>query len=164
MERFLLKKPIFILCIIMAGFIACNKIEQYDERPIITLSSYELLKNESGFDTSLLLKFTFTDGDGNVGLSDRDDNPPFDNNVIVDYFEKQDGLFTKILIPGSTDTLNFNSRIKSFGNGTSTKAEVSININIAVVIADTVRFDYFILDKDLNKSNTVTTGQIVLNN
>jgi hypothetical protein len=164
MERFLIKKPILLLAFLVSVFIGCNEIEQYDEKPIITESSFELLKNESGFDTALLLKFTFTDGDGNVGLSDGDDTPPFDNNVLVDYLEKVNGKFTKILIPGSTDTLNFNSRIKSFGNGTSTKAEVSININIAVVIADTVRFDYFIVDKDLNKSNTVTTGEIVLNN
>lgn len=145
-------------------FFACNKLEEYDNRPIILEGSYSLLQNAQGKDTSLVLKFTFTDGDGNVGLSTTDTTAPFDTNVKIDYFEKIDGVFTKILIPGTTDTLNFNSRIKEFGSKTATKAEVEVKVNISVVLADTVRFDYYILDKDLNKSNTISTGTIVLNN
>lgn len=143
---------------------ACNKLEEYDDRPIILENTFELEKNFSGLDTGLVLKFTYTDGDGNVGLSTRDTMPPYDNNVIVSYYEKQGNDFVKILIPGTTDTLNFNSRIKEFGVGNPTKAEVSVKINIGVVIADTVRFDYYILDKDLNRSNVVSTGAIGLKN
>jgi hypothetical protein len=143
---------------------ACNKLEEYDDRPIITESSYELRKNFAGLDTGLVLKFTYTDGDGNVGLGTRDTMPPYDKNVMVAYYEKQGNDFVKILIPGTTDTLNFNSRIKEFGVGNPTKAEVSVKINIGVVIADTVRFDYYILDKDLNRSNVVSTGAIGLKN
>lgn len=149
---------------IWSCFASCNEVESYDEKPIITEHSYTLLKNESGFDTALLLEFTYTDGDGDVGLGERDTFPPNDKNVLIDYYEKLDGQFNKILIPGTTDTLNFNSRIKRFGNGTDTRAEVSVNINIGVVIADTVRFDYYIVDRKLNKSNRVSTGEIVLNN
>ncbi len=157
-------KNIALLIGLSVLVLACNKLETYDNRPIITESSYSLLQNASGFDTSLVLKFTFTDGDGNVGLSNSDTMPPYDFNVMIDYFEKRDGKFTKILIPGSTDTLNFNSRIKEFGSKNPTKAEVELKVNISVVIADTVKFDYYILDKSLNKSNVITTGPIVLNN
>ncbi len=143
---------------------ACNKVESYDNNPFILESSYELEKNASGFDTGLVLKFTYTDGDGNVGLRDADTVPPYDKNVMIDYYEKQNGVFTKILIPGTSDTLNFNSRIKEFGVGNPTKAEVSVKINIGVVIADTVRFDFYILDKDLNRSNKKSTGPIGLRN
>ncbi len=143
---------------------ACNKLEEYDDRPIITEGSYYLLQNAQGKDTSLVLKFTFTDGDGNVGLGTSDTSAPYDTNVKIDYLEKIDGAFTKILIPGSTDTLNFNSRIKSFGSNSPTKAEVEVKVNISVVLADTVKFDYYILDKDLNRSNKMSTGTIVLNN
>lgn len=154
---------ILSICLLVS-ILACNEVESYDEKPIITEHSYSLLQNASGFDTALLLEFTYTDGDGDVGLSDRDTFPPNDKNVLIEYYEKLDGQFNKILIPGTTDTLNFNSRIKRFGNGTDTRAEVSVNINIGVVIADTVRFDYYIVDRKLNKSNRVSTGEIVLNN
>lgn len=148
----------------MLALSACNKLEEYDDRPIILESTYELEKNFAGLDTGLVLRFTYTDGDGNVGLSARDTIPPYDKNVMIDYYEKQGNDFVKILIPGTTDTLNFNSRIKEFGVGNPTKAEVSVKINIGVVIADTVRFDYYILDKALNKSNVVSTGAIALKN
>ncbi len=155
---------IFILTILGIGLLACNKLEEYDDRPIITEGSYSLLQNAQGKDTSLVLKFTFTDGDGNVGLSTGDTIPPYDTNVKIDYLEKIDGVFTKILIPGTTDTLNFNSRIKTFGSNNPTKAEVEVKVNISVVLADTVKFDYYIIDKSLNRSNKMTTGTIVLNN
>lgn len=156
-------KYIFIL-IFSILIISCNKLEEYDNRPIITESSYDLLKNASGKDTALVLKFTFTDGDGDVGLSDADTIAPNNTNVKIDYLEKLDGVFSKILIPGTTDTLNFNSRIKKFGSNNPTKAQVEVKVNIQVVLADTVRFDYYIVDKALNRSNKVTTGPIVLSN
>lgn len=157
-------KNIGFLLIMPIIFMGCNKLETYDDRPIITASSFSLLQNASGVDTSLVLEFTYTDGDGDVGLSSSDSIAPFDANVMIDYYEKIDGIYTKILIPGTTDTLNFNSRIKKFGSNNPTKAEVKVKVNISVVLADTVKFDYFILDKKLNKSNTVTTGAIALKN
>jgi hypothetical protein len=164
MIRYPSKYHVILSICLLVSILACNEVESYDEKPIITEHSYSLLQNASGFDTALLLEFTYTDGDGDVGLSDRDTFPPNDKNVLIEYYEKLDGQFNKILIPGTTDTLNFNSRIKRFGNGTDTRAEVSVNINIGVVIADTVRFDYYIVDRKLNKSNRVSTGEIVLNN
>lgn len=160
MQKYL--KNLLFIFFISIVFTACNKLETYDDRPIIISNSYTLLKSDSGSDTSLLLTFTYTDGDGDVGLLESDTMPPYDANVMVDYYEKIDGTFTKILIPGSTDTLNFNSRIKKFGNNNPTKAEVTVKVNIGVVLADTVKFEYYLLDKKLNKSNTITTGTIAL--
>lgn len=157
-------KNIAIIFMLSIVFIACNKLETYDDRPIITESSYELLKDVSGNDTSLLVKFTYTDGNGDVGLTDADSISPYDANVMIDYFENIDGEYTKILIPGTTDTLNFNSRIKKFGSNNPTKAEVQVKVDISILLADTVRFDVYILDKQLNRSNTVKIGPIALTN
>lgn len=157
-------KNIAIIFMLSIVFIACNKLETYDDRPIITESSYELLKDVSGNDTSLLVKFTYTDGNGDVGLTDADSISPYDANVMIDYFEKIDGVYTKILIPGTTDTLNFNSRIKKFGSNNPTKAEVQVKVDVSILLADTVRFDVYILDKQLNRSNTVKIGPIALTN
>ncbi len=157
-------KNIAIIFMLSIVFIACNKLETYDDRPIITESSYELLKDVSGNDTSLLVKFTYTDGNGDVGLTDADSISPYDANVMIDYFEKIDGVYTKILIPGTTDTLNFNSRIKKFGSNNPTKAEVQVKVDVSILLADTVRFDVYILDKQLNRSNTVKIGPIALSN
>lgn len=157
-------KNIVYLILFSLVLLSCNKLETYDDRPIITDSSFELLKNSIGQDTSLLVKFTYTDGNGDVGLTDADSIAPYNANVMIDYYEKIDGEFTKILIPGTTDTLNFNSRIKKFGSNNPTKAEVKVKVDISILLADTVRFDVYILDKQLNRSNTVKIGPIALTN
>ncbi len=154
----------FLITVSVAAlfFLACNKIDEYDKRPKIFDGSYSSMKDASGRDSSIILKFTFTDGDGNVGLTQRDTVPPYDRNLLIDYYEKQNGQFTKILFPESTDTLNFYYRIKQIGNGQMTKGEVEVSINVSFIAADTIRFDYYILDRDLNRSNTISTGPIVL--
>lgn len=141
---------------------SCNKETEYDEIPYILDPSYVLFKDIQGRDTAIMLKFTFTDGDGNVGLTQADTLPTRDKNVWVDYFEKQNGTFTKIIVPGTTDTLNFNSRINKFSDKNPTKANVELMIDISLVLADTIKLDYYIKDRDLNRSNKVTTGPIIL--
>ena len=144
---------------------ACNKVPLYPDEPILTDGSYELLKNSIGQDTAVLIKFKFTDGDGDLGLTAADTIPPYDKNLFVAYFQKVDGKFEKIVLPGSTDTLNFNSRIRDYNitGANAAQAEVSLNINISVVLADTILFEYYLRDKARNISNKLSTGPIALN-
>ena len=144
---------------------ACNKVPLYPDEPILTEGSFELLKNSIGQDTAVLIKFKFTDGDGDLGLTAADTIPPYDKNLFVAYFQKVDGKFEKIVLPGTTDTLNFNSRIRDYNitGANAAQAEVSLNINISVVLADTILFEYYLRDKALNVSNKLSTGPIALN-
>ena len=144
---------------------ACNKVPLYPDEPILTEGSFELLKNSIGQDTAVLIKFKFTDGDGDLGLTAADTIPPYDKNLFVAYFQKVDGKFEKIVLPGSTDTLNFNSRIRDYNitGANAAQAEVSLNINISVVLADTILFEYYLRDKARNISNKLSTGPIALN-
>ncbi len=144
---------------------ACNKVPLYPDEPILTEGSFELLKNSIGQDTAVLIKFKFTDGDGDLGLTAADTIPPYDKNLFVAYFQKVDGKFEKIVLPGSTDTLNFNSRIRDYNitGANAAQAEVSLNINISVVLADTIMFEYYLRDKARNISNKLSTGPIALN-
>jgi hypothetical protein len=144
---------------------ACNKVPLYPDEPILTDGSFELLKNSIGQDTAVLIKFKFTDGDGDLGLTAADTIPPYDKNLFVAYFQKVDGKFEKIVLPGTTDTLNFNSRIRDYNitGANAAQAEVSLNINISVVLADTILFEYYLRDKARNISNKLSTGPIALN-
>ena len=144
---------------------ACNKVPLYPDEPILTDGSFELLKNSIGQDTAVLIKFKFTDGDGDLGLTAADTIPHYDKNLFVAYFQKVDGKFEKIVLPGSTDTLNFNSRIRDYNitGANAAQAEVSLNINISVVLADTILFEYYLRDKARNISNKLSTGPIALN-
>jgi len=144
---------------------ACNKVPLYPDEPILTDGSFELLKNSIGQDTAVLIKFKFTDGDGDLGLTAADTIPPYDKNLFVAYFQQVDGHFERIVLPGTTDTLNFNSRIRDYNitGANAAQAEVSLNINISVVLADTILFEYYLRDKARNISNKLSTGPIALN-
>ena len=144
---------------------ACNKVPLYPDEPILTDGSFELLKNSIGQDTAVLIKFKFTDGDGDLGLTAADTIPPYDKNLFVAYFQKVDGKFEKIVLPGSTDTLNVNTRIRDYNitGANAAQAEVSLNINISVVLAYTILFEYYLRDKARNISNKLSTGPIALN-
>jgi len=144
---------------------ACNKVPLYPDEPILTDGSFELLKNSIGQDTAVLIKFKFTDGDGDLGLTAADTIPPYDKNLFVAYFQKVDGKFEKIVLPGTTDTLNFNSRIRDYTitGANAAQAEVALNINISVVLADTIMFEYYLRDKARHVSNKLSTGPIALN-
>ena len=145
-------------------FAACNKVPLYPDEPILSDGSFELLKNSIGQDTAVLIKFKFTDGDGDLGLTAADTIPPYDKNLFVDYFQKVDGKFEKIVMPGTTDTLNFNSRIRDYTTtgAAAAQAEVALNINISVVLADTIQFEYFVRDNARHVSNKLSTGPIIL--
>lgn len=152
---------IFLLGCLLA-ILSCNKEEHYDPIPRIFDGSYELRKNQSGRDTAILIKFAFTDGDANVGVTEADSFPPYDKNLMISYFQKENGQFVKILIPGTQDTLNFNSRINKVNSSNLAKGLVETTVNLQVVFADTIRFDYYIVDRLRNKSNMISTGEIVL--
>ena len=62
---------------------ACNKVPLYPDEPILTDGSFELLKNSIGQDTAVLIKFKFTDGDGDLGLTAADTIPPYDIRFLA---------------------------------------------------------------------------------
>jgi hypothetical protein len=153
-------KNILILSVIIAVYTSCNKLENYSDIPVILNGSYLTFKDATGKDTAVLLKFTFTDGDGNVGLSPGDTIPPNDKNLFVDYYEKIDGEFTKVAPAG--DTVYFNARINRFGSENPTKADVEMLIKIGFTLTDTIRLDYYIVDRAFNRSNMLSTGPIAV--
>lgn len=162
--RSLLYRFIYMLGFTLLIF-SCKEQEESSTIPRIFKESYEKFANAAGRDTSVFIRFSFIDGDGNIGLTQADSVPPFDKNLYVDYFQKENGVFKKVIIPQSSDTLNFNSRIAELDpnhTGKTIRGEVELNINVSIALRDTIRFDFYITDRDLNRSNTLSTGEIVL--
>lgn len=154
-----------IIILMFLGLYSCKVDTNFSKTPHIFEGSYSILKALDGSDSVVVIKFKFTDGDGNVGLTQSDTTPPHNRNLFVDYFEKeQDGVFRKQLIPKSTDTINFNSRIDDLKSVSKTPLEgiVELSINVEISNADTIRFDYYIEDRDFHKSNLISTGPISL--
>lgn len=148
---------IFFICIVSLLFHSCQKKESYPLEPIISFDNFLVYQD------SALLSLNFTDGDGDIGLGDADTVAPYDSDLFLVYYEKQNGVFKKIDLP-----LPFNYRIPLLNKTNKAKAlKGTITVNITPTYYnpfskfDTLKFDVFIKDRAQNVSNTISTPQTI---
>lgn len=170
-------KPIALISLILLFvFNSCKKYEDYPSEPTVEFMDFTLLKDNEGIDQRGVLRFSFADGDGNIGLFDNDTLPPYDYNLFVRYFEKQNGEFKEVFlitpnyINDSTivyDTATFNGRIPDLTPAGKNKAisgeiEDTLFVNNPLSAFDTIMFEVYIKDRALNRSNTFQTPPIII--
>ena len=156
-------KHIIILCFfLILTCISCLKIEELPDEPSITYLSfdtyqaYDLLGNLKTFGT---LKFSFVDGDGNIGrlLTQQDIADSVSYDVELTLFNKIDTLFVEseekdyYLIP-ALDRKGVNKTLKG---------EIELLIPFDFIDYDTIKYEFFLIDKSLNKSNVEETPEII---
>ncbi len=155
--------------ILMFTLVNCRKPEEFPVEPKIEFVSLTKIQSLNGVDDKGILTISFTDGDGDVGLSESDTLQPYDTssvyyyNFFIDYFEKKQGVFTKVNLPFS-----INSRIPVLNSSGSTKPlkgtiDIELFINNILSPYDTIRFECSICDRALHVSNKIITSELVIN-
>jgi len=153
-----MKKIIYFGIVFIIFLCACRKPVVYSDIPEIKFINFEKINQTNG-----LLTFYFQDGEGDIGLDSWEINPPFDYNFFCDYYEKRHGAFVKIDsiedFKGELIPFILNGRIPRL----SRLAKESINGEIYYALlpycdefspyTDTVRLEFYIVDRKLNKSN-----------
>ena len=162
------KIVIFVVFAAATFFYGCLKADKFPPEPAIEFKSFEQM-GDSG-----KVVFTFTDGDGDIGLGENEIDPPFDtsskfyNNVFIRYYEKVNGTFVQGV--GATgDPVEFNYRTEKLtpsGKNKALKGTIIIYLvpifyNPFSLNSDTIKYDIQIADRSLNLSNMVETGEIV---
>lgn len=161
----------------------CQKFEEYPVEPHIAFDHFTLLvdtviENDTAkaITNRGILAISYTDGDGDLGLNNYDTLPPFNQgspfyyNIIVKYFEKQNGVFVQVPIlnpDGSLDTIHFNGRFPYLTPSGVHKAIRGIiydtlPVNNQSSTFDTIKFKVFIYDRALHQSNLIETPEIVV--
>lgn len=141
---------------------------QDEEYPIIPEIKFEnfilLLNTQSGIIERGVLKISFKDGDGDIGLYQSDTAAPYDFNMFIDYYEIQNKDTVEIFLvdPLNGDTSTFNARIPILtptGSDKSIKGDIEDTLFIydPTSAYDTIMFKVYIMDRALHKSNVVTT-------
>jgi len=168
---------LFVLCFLLLS--SCRKFVDYPIEPQIEFDNFSLLLNQqTGITEKGVLYISYTDGDGDIGLDPGDTLPPFNYgdeyyyNMIIDYYEKQNGEWK--LIPlvftnnetGETDTITFNARIPNLtpSNGNQSITGIiqdTMYIYNPLSEYDTIKFSVYIIDRALHKSNKVETPEII---
>jgi len=157
-----------ILFVSMVFCFSCKEREQYPVIPFIENPTVIKIPNISGVDEKGILKFSFTDGDGNIGLTESDTFPPFNPgstfyyNLFIKYYEKQHGQYVEVVLP-----MTNNSRIPVItpnGENKSIKGDIEVElfINNYVSSYDTIVFDVSIADRAQNISNTIRTPDVII--
>ncbi len=171
-----MKKSLIILLLITSTIVifSCNKEKNFSEIPFIEFKGLEY-NLSSG---ASILKISFQDGDGDIGLYSWQNQPPFDTNSIFHYnyyvhvFEKINGVFQPLKIFNNItqqyDTIIFKYRIPYIepvsANG-SVKGEFHTKMDLGLmkpfIHSDTLKFEMYIYDRKLHKSNLATTPELL---
>jgi hypothetical protein len=157
-----------LMLFVMSGFLfsACTKHEVYSVIPAIEYKSFEKIPSNTGADNKAYMTITFTDGDGDIGLNTEDTFPPYNPggtyyyNFFIDYYELQGDSFVKIDLP-----ITNNSRIPYVEPnlaelGIKGEIQIELYFNNIMSNADSIKYELFIVDRALHKSNVVMTPAI----
>jgi len=137
--------------------ISCSKEETYPKIPEITFKSLKLLQNVA-LNDSVILIFSFTDGDGDIGSPKLD---TVSRDVFIKFYEMKDGVF----VPFDDPFGAFNYRVPFLiprGNNNSLKGDILINVDYNPLQPnDTVKYEVYLRDRAGHKSNTIVTSTII---
>jgi len=176
-----MNKVYLVLIVVIAGFYSCLNRDSFSEIPEITFKEMNIEGN------SIVIKISFTDGDGDIGFREGEENFPFGpcdeyhNNLLVDPYYMQDGEFVigTVLDYDSKcypkpnpdtgyfpDTIGYYYRIAYLvpdGKDKALEGDIYITLNEALIEFpdDTVKFSIALYDRALHKSNVVETNSII---
>ncbi len=160
---------------------SCQKPIEYPIEPRIEYQGFTYLFNaDSTFTGEGIVSFSYTDGDGDLGLDEGDTLSPFGfrdahyYNMVIDYLKCVDGEFVKTPLLSwnpqtqSFDTVTFNARFRRLRNSEEPKAisgtmEYKLTVQNPLSPTDTIKFEIRILDRALHESNVIQTDAIYTN-
>ncbi len=154
--------------VVMAFFFSCQKVESLSEIPYIEFKSFELrdtidILGNPGKIGELIFKFE--DGDGDIGLEQPDslssDTTAY--NLFLTLFEKIDGQYQKVDEEDLETPLNYRiPYIENIGQNKTLKGEIKVEFYYyLLMLYDTIKYEFYIVDRALHSSNIETTTEIV---
>jgi len=153
--------------------VSCLKRNEFPDKPDIEFISFRLDPQPWASSDSIgVVKFSFTDGDGDLGLDPNELSgvyalsEPYYYNLFIRHFQKQNGEYVELMIP-DTAPLQMHARFKSLTPTAGDKTlegemDVGIGIEFIGTPYDTVRYEMYIVDRSLKHSDTLVTPDIIL--
>ena len=141
-----------------AFFLKCEKIETYSEIPEIKYTGFEVNQGDGEYImVNGILSFSFIDGDGDIGFGENKDTSTTQQYdiFIIEYFLQNDTF-------RYYDTINY--WMPYFEEGIyreSIKGDIDILLPRTILSPDTVRYEFYILDRANHLSNKEITPDII---
>lgn len=165
---------IFVVLVLILVFSSCLDKESFSEIPAIKFESALLNPDESSID----IKISFTDGDGDIGLKQEEDYSPYGPcdkyyfNLFLDAYYLERGLFKigrKVAdtnCTGDTVKVGYYYRMTYIvpeGKDKSLEGDITVALNGVLLDypEDTIKFKIWMVDRALHMSNVVESAIII---
>lgn len=158
-----MKKLLLFTFITLLLLPACEKITNINPVPVIKFREYTLEQARDTLGNTLIqgkLLFDFSDDDG-ADLSTKSFGDTIYSIFTTPYIKNPDNTYLK----AEFDTTYYlvydeNMNISKVGQNKTLHGDMEITKNFYVIPADTIRYDFYIVDIDGNKSNVEQTNDI----
>lgn len=166
-----------IIAIVFFAFVfsSCHKTKDYPIEPVIEFKDLLKFTDVNGIDTIVKLTLSFTDGDGDLGYRKSDTVAPFDPtseffyNFFMKIYYMDSGAYKQILFPPDFPPNYRIPAIESRDNSQATTGDILVDIKVKdlgleiITPRDTFKFEVYVSDRALHKSNTIISSEIYLN-
>lgn len=165
-----MKKHGLLYALIILVLVACEELKSYPTVPEIEFKDYKvdvLVNEDEQILYQVFFRFSLTDGDGNFGLGQGDTlgvfapGEPYNANLFINKYNKEGDKFVKE-IPKAP----YNKRILNLepqGQNKTLIADVESGVDLFKSQNqgyDTLIFEFHVVDRDLNHSDTLFTCKI----
>ncbi|MDQ3109267.1 MAG: hypothetical protein M3R17_05190 [Bacteroidota bacterium] len=154
-------RSFIFLAVLCSTFFGCTPDPTFPVEPVLTYKENRQPVNSD----SLITVFSFTDGDGDIGLAPTEQDS---NMVLTVYVPDANGVF-RVMDNVSTpqpDSICYTYRIPHLTAGqVGLEGDIYVTIEHKSFIGrDTLQFNAFLLDQSQHRSNYVRTKTIILTN
>lgn len=157
-----IQKLIPLVLITLITFVSCEREENISDIPQIGFKSLDgpfLIQQGTITSYGAELVFEFRDGDSDFGV-DMTERPQDSINLYMLAFQKINGIYDSIdfNLYGRKYTIKKDDKLDREG---SVKGEIKVLVTYVIKPPfDTIRYDFYILDRAGNKSNIESTSDI----
>ena len=163
-------KRIFFFALILILVSSCRDGEPlYPDEPEIEYRGFSFLVTEDQLGNLTLtgrLSFDFTDGDGNLGLYPLPDDggaylpDTVKYNFFLQLYDYRDNEFIKV----PEDEGGWLMYRIPYLDKEPLSGTIDLDISYPIIVHDTIRYTFYIMDRDYHRSNTDTTETVILSN
>jgi hypothetical protein len=164
--------PVLAFLLMAAGF-SCKPVVDYPDEPEVSFTSVTVMDSSDVLDNPVkrvTLTFHLTDGNGDIGLSDTAKTGPFHpdslyyHNLFIQEYSLENGIYTKVPEPAGLKKFRIPD-ITPTGQNKTLIADISVTLEypwseISPLPFSEFRYEFFVVDRALNRSNTDTTTTI----
>ncbi len=144
----------------------CDELVTYPDTPVIDYKSFALYRTTDDLGNSFILgkmEIRFTDGDGDLGLSQPDSADVADSlkyNFYSSLHSLENGVWTEITGPLGEQKFRI-PYIKREGQNKSLKGSVFVDYEYKLIEFDTIFYTFYMVDRQFHKSNTDTSEVLI---